>query len=260
MELNPDNANAVHGRIHGYYEQGAAVEGEALIDAWLPNYDRTAVLHGHLSWHRALFALQRGHAERAIGIYRDSVRPAASGALPMFTTIDAASFITQAAIAGHPLGTRESREVAAFARKHFPEPGGPFVNAHLAMAHASVGDGDALSRLERGVARLLDDGAQSSGSVVALVCKAITAYGHGRYDDAADRMVEAMPNLERLGGSHAQRDVFIDLLISAAIHADATNEAERAARERWTRRARHLNAGWLARLVERRTPCQELIN
>ena len=255
MELNPDNANAVHGRVHGYYEEGAPAEGEALIDAWLPNYDRTAVLHGHLSWHRALFALQRGHAERAIAIYRDGVRPAASRALPMFTTIDAASFITRAATAGHPLGTRERREVAAFARKHFPDPGVPFVNAHLAMAYAFVRDGDALSRLERGVARLLDDGAQSSGPVVALVCEAITAYGQGHYEAATERMLEAIPDLERLGGSHAQRDVFIDLLISAAIHAGAKKDAERIAEERWTRRARHLDADWLARLVERRTLC-----
>ena len=256
LELNPDNANAVHGRVHGYYEEGAAVEGEALIDAWLPNYDRTAVLHGHLSWHQALFALQRGDAERAIAIYRDSVRPTASRALPMFTTIDASSFIMRAAIAGHPLDTRECREVAAFARKHFPEPGVPFVNAHLAMAFASVGDGVALSRLERDVATLLDDGAQPSGPVVALVCEAIIAYGQGRYEAATERMREAMPDLERLGGSHAQRDVFIDLMISAAIHAGAMKDAERVAKERWARRAGHLNAGWLARLVERRTPCQ----
>ena len=256
LELNPDNANAVHGRVHGYYEEGAAVEGEALIDAWLPNYDRTAVLHGHLAWHHALFALQRGDAERAIAIYRDSVRPTASRALPMFTTIDASSFIMRAAIAGHPLDTRECREVAAFARKHFPEPGVPFVNAHLAMAFASVGDGVALSRLERDVATLLDDGAQPSGPVVALVCEAIIAYGQGRYEAATERMREAMPDLERLGGSHAQRDVFIDLMISAAIHAGATKDAERVAKERWTRRAGHLDGGWLARLVERRTPCQ----
>ena len=249
LDLNPDNANAVHGRVHGYYEQGAAVEGEALIDAWLPNYDRGAVLHGHLSWHQALFALQRGDAECAIAIYRDSVRPAASRALPMFTIIDAASFITRAAIAGHPLASEERREVAAFARKHFPKPGVPFVNAHLAMAFASVGDGDALSRLERDVATLLDDRAQPSGPVVALVCEAIIACGQGRYEAAAERMREAMPDLERLGGSHAQRDVFIDLLISAAIHVGATKEAERVAKERWTRRARHLDAGWLARLI-----------
>ena len=251
MELNPDNANAVHGRVHGYYEEGAAAEGEALIDAWLPGYDRSAVLHGHLSWHSALFALQLGHIERAFAIYRDAVRPSASHALPMFTLIDAASFSTRAAIAGHPLSAKEQRELARFAQDHFPKPGVPFVNAHLAMAHASVGDVDALSRLDEGIEALLDERAQSSGPVVSIVCGAIGAHGHGRYATALERMLEAMPDLERLGGSHAQRDVFIDLAISAAVRAGAMKESERIARERWTQRARHLDADWLARLVER---------
>ena len=248
MELNPENANAVHGRVHAYYEEGATTEGEALIDAWLPGYDRSAVLHGHLSWHSAVFALQRGHIERAFAIYRDAMRPSASQALPMFTLIDAASFVTRADIAGYPLDASESRELVRFARTHFPEPGVPFLNAHLAMSYASVGDVDQLSRLERDIAALLDEGSQSSGPVVSIVCDAIAAYGHGRYGAALERMLEAVPDLERLGGSHAQRDVLIDLTVSAAIRAGATTEAECIARERWTRRARHLDAGWLARL------------
>jgi len=179
MELNPDNANAVHGRIHAYYEEGAAAEGEALIDAWLPGYDRSAVLHGHLSWHSALFALQRGHIERAFAIYRDAIRPSASHALPMFTLIDAASFTTRAGIAGHPLGATDRGELAEYASRRFPKPGVPFVNAHLAMAYASAGDFDALSRLERDITALLDEGAQPSGPVVSMVCDAIAAHGRG---------------------------------------------------------------------------------
>ena len=249
MQLNPDNANAVHGRVHAYYEEGAPAEGEALIETWLPDYDRSAVLHGHLSWHQALFALQRGDTERAFDTYANSVRPAASRALPMFTTIDAASFVTRAATAGHPPGNRETQEVAAFARKHFPEPGVPFVNAHLAMAYAAAADDDSLDRLERGVATLLDEGAQTSGPVISLVCEAIAAYGRGQHETARERMGRAMSDLERLGGSHAQRDVFIDLAISAAVHAGARDEAECIARERSTRRASHLDADWLARLV-----------
>ena len=254
MELNPDNANAVHGRIHAYYEEGAVTEGEALIDAWLPGYDRSAVLHGHLSWHSALFALQRGHFERAFAIYRDAIRPSASQALPMFTLIDAASFITRAGIAGHPLSAKDRGELAEFASGHFSKPGVPFVNAHLAMAHASAGDVEALSRLERGISALLDEGAQSSGPVVSMVCDAIAAHGRGRYATALERMIEAMPDLERLGGSHAQRDVFIDLAISAALRDGALEEAALIARERWTQRTRHLDANWMTRLERQPLP------
>lgn len=248
MELNPNNANAVHGRVHGYYEEGAASEGEALINAWSPGYDRSAVLHGHLSWHSALFALQQGNIERAVATYRDAIQPSASHALPMFTLIDAASFITRAAVAGHPLSATDRQEIADFASRHFPRPGVPFVNAHLTMAYASAGDVDALSHLERDIGEMLDEGAQASGPVVSMVCDAIAHHGRGRHATALERTLEALPDLERLGGSHAQRDVFIDLAISAAVHAGAPEEAVRIASERWTRRAHHLDAAWMSRL------------
>lgn len=248
LELKPDNANAVHGRVHGCYEQGAVAEGEAFIDAWLPSYSRDGVLHGHLAWHQALFALQRGDAERARCIYRDAVRPAASAALPMFTLIDCASLLLRGILYGHPLGDEEQRELAAFVEARFPKPGIPFVNVHLAMAHACVDDRDALADLERGVGALIEEDRQASGPVVAEVCAAIAAYAAGRYHLAARLLAVAMPDFERLGGSHAQRDVLIDLSICAHRYAGAVESAQSVAQERWQCRAQHLNQQWLAHL------------
>ena len=145
LELTPDNANAVHGRAHGYYEQGAAGEGEAFIGAWLPRYDRAAPLHGHLGWHQALFALQRGDVERAVSVYLANVSPNASQALPMFTMIDSAAFAMRCELYGHPLPADELRAVAAFAEQHFPKPGVPFVNVHQALTQAVAGRPGALA-------------------------------------------------------------------------------------------------------------------
>ena len=247
LALNPDNANAVHGRAHGYYEQGAAAEGEAFIDAWLPRYDRSAVLHGHLAWHQALFALQRGDAERALGIYRDAVSPTASSALPLFTMIDAASFTLRCGINGHPLAADERHQLADFAAKHFPKAGVPFANVHLAMAYACAGKREAQDALRSRVAALLDDGRQPSGPVVARVCEAVAAYAGGDYAGAAASLDEAAPELARLGGSHAQRDVLIDLAIAAHLRANAASKARAAAQRRWTQRAGHLDVAWLRR-------------
>ena len=249
LALNPDNANAVHGRAHGYYEQGAAVEGEAFIDAWLPGYDRSAVLHGHLAWHQALFALQRGDAERALGIYRDAVSPAASSALPLFTMIDAASFAVRSDTYGHPLTVDERRQIADFAAKHFPKAGVPFANVHLAMAYACAGEREAQEALKSKVATLLDDGRQPSGPVVARLCDAVAAYAGGDYASAAALLDEAAPESARLGGSHAQRDVLIDLAIAAHLRANAALKARATAQRRWTQRAKHLDEAWLRRMA-----------
>ena len=248
LTLRPDNANAAHGRAHGFYEQGAADEGEAFIEAWLPGYDRGAILHAHLAWHQALFALQRGEAERAGAIYEDSIRPAVSQTLPMFTMIDCASFLLRASIAGCDVDAQSWEELLRFIEERFPQPGIPFVNTHLAMAYAGVEDREAIESLEQGVATLLDEGKQPSGSVVADLCSGIGAYCSGRYRDAAKVFRRAIPELARLGGSNAQRDVYIDLAVSANVRAGDFEAAREVAKQRWTRRAGHLDDAWLDRL------------
>ena len=248
LELTPDNANAVHGRGHAYYEQGAAAAGDAFIADWLPGYDRAAPLHGHLAWHLALFALQRGDVERAVAIYRDSVAPEASEALPMFTMIDAAAFAMRCTLYGHPLASEELAAIAAFAERHFPKPGVPFVNVHQALARALGGGRAALPAWIRAVEEALADGRQASGPVVAEICHAVAAFSAGRYADAAVRLQRSLDDLPRLGGSGAQRDVFIDLAIAAHLRAGHTSKAQALAAQRSQARASHLDDHWLANL------------
>ena len=247
LALRPDNANAAHGRVHGYYEQGAAEEGEAFIEAWLPGYDRGAILHAHLAWHQALFALQRGDVERARGVYKDRIRPAVSQTLPMFTVIDCASFLLRASLAGCDLEAQQWAEVLRLVEERFSKPGIPFVNTHLAMVYGGVGDPEAMTNLEQGVAALLDEGKQPSGGVVADLCSGIAAYCGGRYQDAALLIRRTLPDLARLGGSNAQRDVYIDLAVSACVRAGDFEAAREVAKQRWTRRAGHLDDAWLDR-------------
>ena len=116
------------------------------------------------------------------------------------------------------------------------------------MAYAALADGEALADLEEGVAVLLDDGKQPSGPVVAKLCSAITAYAGGRHARAASYLDQALPDLDRMGGSNAQRDVFIDLAISAYLRSGDQDAAREIARSRYTRRAGHLGDDWLERL------------
>ncbi|MCY3840084.1 MAG: hypothetical protein OXH09_15775 [Gammaproteobacteria bacterium] len=253
LTLRPDNANAAHGRVHGYYEQGAAEEGEAFIKAWLPGYDRGAILHAHLAWHQALFALQRGEMERAQAIYLASIRPAVSRTLPMFTLIDCASFLLRASMAGRDLDAEQWKEIHRLVEERFSKPGIPFVNTHLAMVYGGVEDNEAMKNLEQGVATLLEEGKQPSGGAVADLCSGIAAYCGGRYRDAALLIRRTLPDLARLGGSNAQRDVYIDLAVSASVRAGDFKAGREVAKQRWTRRAGHLDDAWLDRQCGRET-------
>ena len=60
LNLNPRNANAAHFFAHILYEENEVSAGRDYLAAWMPNYDRRSLLHGHLSWHQALWALHDG--------------------------------------------------------------------------------------------------------------------------------------------------------------------------------------------------------
>ncbi|MCS8874017.1 hypothetical protein N0746_23785 [Pseudomonas aeruginosa] len=63
LDLRRNNVNAAHAVAHVLHEAGAHDEAGAMIEGWLPGYDRSGTLHGHIAWHGALVALERGDTE-----------------------------------------------------------------------------------------------------------------------------------------------------------------------------------------------------
>ncbi|MCA8157857.1 tetratricopeptide repeat protein, partial [Burkholderia contaminans] len=101
LELRRHNVNAAHAVAHVLYEAGANDEADAMIAGWLPEYDRSGILHSHIAWHAALIALERGDTERALAIYDAQVAPAASLGVPINVVSDTASFLWRMQAYGH---------------------------------------------------------------------------------------------------------------------------------------------------------------
>lgn len=245
---NPHNAHAAHARAHGYYETGEAEAGAQFIAAWLPTYDSASPLHCHIAWHLALFALHLGDTERAAAVYNAHIQPSVSQAVPMFTLIDNAAFLWRAQIYGQPSAPAADRATAEYARQHFPDAGLAFVNVHTAMALAAAGDYVASTHHLESVEALVVDDRQPPGPVVSTICAGITAFGRGDYGVAADDFAKSLHDLDRIGGSHAQRDVVIDSLIAAHLRAGQPDKARDVVTARAQERAPHLDQDWLGRV------------
>jgi hypothetical protein len=74
LALNPANANASHFKAHTLYEAGETEPGRAYLAEWIGDYDRRALLHGHLSWHRALWALEQGEEAEMWMLFDDAIQ------------------------------------------------------------------------------------------------------------------------------------------------------------------------------------------
>jgi hypothetical protein len=244
---NPRNAHAAHQRIHGFFEAGDAENGAGFIENWLPDYDRAGHLHCHLSWHLALFELARGNAERARSIYLDGIRPTVAQAAPMLVLADSSSFLWRWRF--YDLGPsldQEWAEVAAHARRHFPQASLAFADIHAALAEAGISDDDGLQSRISGLQSLARDGRLPPGAVAANLCAGMAALGRGDNAEAAEILEPALADLSRIGGSHAQREIVEDSLIIAYLRFGEPAKAAPLLRARLGRRPSPRDEAWLA--------------
>jgi len=245
LALNPRNAHAAHARAHVCYEANTCEEGAAFLRSWLPDYDRTAQMHCHLSWHRALFELALGRPEDAWTLYDEHIRPVNSYAPALNTLTDSVSLLWRCRLWDKERGAVAWGELRDFARRSFPAPSVAFADEHVVMACAAYGDhAGAAARIEA-LRRAEQEGRQPAGRVAADVAEAMAAFAQGHDDTVIRLLVPVLAELVRVGGSHAQRDVFEETLLGAYLRSGRTEVAALLFRERLDRRPSGRDRSWL---------------
>ncbi|MGD1878141.1 MAG: hypothetical protein ACFB13_11640, partial [Kiloniellaceae bacterium] len=106
-----------------------------------------------------------------------------------------------------------------------------FADAHFMMAvaagEAAKGDDGAAEALLDSLERFAAGPECAMGGTEAGVardiglplCRAVLTHRRGRYGEAVEALLPHRPALNRIGGSRAQRDLFEQLLIDAAVKA-----------------------------------------
>ena len=200
LNLNPRNANAAHFFAHILYEENEVTAGRNYLNAWTPNYDRRSLLHGHLSWHQALWALQDGDESVMWNIVDDAVSQVNTSSLPINALTDTASIYYRAELAGYKVSSERWYELSEYAADKFPDMGQSFADVHAALAHAMAGNEEHLSKLTEGNSGF-------AGDIVSPVAKAWKAISENKWDKAREEIEIASSDFERFGGSRAQRDL-----------------------------------------------------
>lgn len=243
----PTSAHAAHSVAHVYFEKGNVADGSAFLGAWLQGFDRRAPFNVHLSWHQALFELAQGRYTHAVALYEEAIRP--SVIQKSATSLaDSASLMWRMNLYSHgkpPCPVAEIRDQAAPAAE---SKGPAFRDAHAALAFAATGDGECLERLRSRLEDLADQGEALVQEMTLPLVNGIAAFATEAYDEAVKCLAPVMPQLARVGGSHAQREVFEDTLLEAYLRAGQHEQAEDMLQERLHRRSSVRDSFWLARL------------
>jgi hypothetical protein len=236
MAQNPRNAHGAHIKAHVLYEQGEDRDALAYLSAWLPGYRREGLLHCHISWHVALFALMVGDASRAWQVYEAQVRPGGAWGPALNVATDAPAFLWRAELAGEARRPKAWQEVHAYAQQAFPRAGIAFVDVHRALAAVAAGDSGAIGGIVSELQQRAASGRSPAGEVVPRLAAGLAAYGRGDFNAAIAVLEPALAETVRIGGSRAQRDLVENTLLAAYLKVGRDDVARKQVAARTDRR------------------------
>lgn len=229
LALNPNNANGVHHRAHLLYEAGRGDDGSDFLQDWMPSYDPHSLMHNHLSWHLALWALETHKIDEMWMIVDQFLDLDTTSGPPINVMTDMVSLLFRAELEGVKVPSLRWQQVSAYASRFFSKPRLPFADAHSAIAYVMAGNTEGFQMIVE----------HSSGPTATLVRTAANGFSAMAQQDwgVASRLLgEIVGDHAALGGSRAQRDLIELAWIATMARQDKREEAIAVYQERWANR------------------------
>ncbi len=244
FDIRRENAHALHALAHAMFEDGSTDDAQALIAGWLPGYDRSGLMYGHVAWHEALLALEQGDTGKAVRIYFEHIQPSVTQAAPLNAMSDGVSLLWRLQASGHPMPDDAWRDLADYAERRFPRAGNSFVDVHMAMLAAMTGNWTALEARTADLEARRASGKLPAGSVVTDICRAARAFAEQDFPACARILQPVAAEVVRIGGSHAQREMIEDTLLIALMKSGEATSARDLLDRRLHRRPSLRDARW----------------
>lgn len=234
IELKRSEPWAHHAIAHVMETHGRLEEGVRFMRELAPTWnDHNIFIREHNWWHLALFHLDLDDAAEVLRIYDTQLW----GAWPEFSQeqIGATSALLRLELRGVDVGDRW-QNVVAQVRGRGHEHLLAFHDLHYAYALARAGhEGEAerfLVSLERRIPEMHPSAQHVWRDVALPAAKGLVAHAQRRFADAVSFLAPVMSHLQDVGGSHAQRDLFAQVLIDARWRSGDLSHAARELQER----------------------------
>ena len=233
VDLDRGDIWAAHAVAHVAEMEGRLEDGIAWIADLADEWHECSNFALHLKWHEGLYHLELEQHDRVLALYDREVR--AESTDDYLDMANAVSLLWRLEQADVSVGARWT-ELAARAASHVDDHALVFVDLHYLMALAAAGNGTVVEEFLTSCERFAASGQGTEAEVMADVglplARAVVAHRRGAYAEAVDELMPVRRRVRRIGASHAQRDVFDQLLIDAAVRGRRFAEARELLAER----------------------------
>lgn len=248
VDMAPDDAWGLHAVAHVYDTTGRARAG---LD-WLTGRESSWVhchnFRYHVWWHRALMHLDLGEYDIALALYDAEIR--ADKTDDYRDISNAASLLSRLELEGVPVGDRWE-ELATLSENRTTDGCLAFADLHYMLALCGGNRHEAAAGM---IARMqatrpaADEAKQVIAQPGLHIAQGLQAFAAGEYSNAWIHLRAGRADLQQIGGSHAQRDVFDRITIEAALRGGYMDAADALLQDRAARRGGNVDGYTAARL------------
>ncbi len=227
IDIDPYDCWGTHAIAHVLVMQGRIDDGVAWLEGLSGNWAEANQMGHHLWWHLCLFLLERGEHDRILELFDKQIRNPDSPLVKAApdATIDlqnVASLLMRLELRGVDIGDRWNL-MADVCAGRIHNHANAFSNAHDMMVLAGSGRFDLADELldsMRAFATTGDNSLVTSYRAAGIaLCEAMLAHRRGDHARVIELMAPVRHDMHLVGGSHAQRDVFYQMLIDSAQRA-----------------------------------------
>ena len=248
IALNKQDGWAVHAVAHVMEMEGRASEGADFLAAsangWAPN----SMFAFHLWWHKALFQIDADDVVGALKLFDENI--SAGGFGQALELVDGSALLWRLSLLGHDVGDRWA-DVADKWEARVDHAYYAFNDVSAMMAFVGAGRADAQERLIAAAKRAAaghGTNAMMSREIGVPACEAFASFGRGDCARTIELLMPLRCNANRMGGSHAQRDMFSWTLTEAAIRLGNRELADAFVAERLSWKPESpINRAWAVR-------------
>jgi hypothetical protein len=187
-----------------------------------------------------MFELHRGNYARALAVFERDVLVSANPRLGM---IDGSALLWRFTLDDQPFPARAWRALADLAER-VSRPGFVFGEIHAALAYAASGDTAALDRLRDALRALDAKGHPIAGPVVLPMVEGAAAFVAGDHAGALAHLEPVEAEFHRVGGSHAQWELFEETMVVCYLRLGRHEDARRLLARRLAHRASPRDLRW----------------
>jgi tetratricopeptide (TPR) repeat protein len=218
VELNPADVWAAHAVAHVLEMQDRPREGIGWIDGLDGEWGELHNFVFHIRWHRCLYHLDLGHYDAVLALYDRDVR--AESTDDYLDISNAVALLWRLEQLGVAVGRRWA-ELAERSAGRLDDHVLVFADLHYLLALAAHGDDVGVERWLASSRRYAERGGETQAAAMAepglALAAASLAHRRGDWGRAVDLLLAQRPAIRHIGGSRAQRDLWEQMLIDAAL-------------------------------------------